>query len=104
MEEGVSLGDGKKLSVPGGPNHDTKPLSSNIAKDPATGNTLLMLSVIDNRLNLAERILELGADINERNYVSEKKKYFLFSPRASKLKVLMHIFPFPNIILAGQTF
>ena len=46
---------------------DLKPLSHIF--DHATGNTLLMLAAIDNRLNLLERILDLGCDINARNYV-----------------------------------
>ena len=38
--------------------------------DPATGNTLLMFAVIDNRINLMERIVNLGCEINARNHVS----------------------------------
>eukprot|EP00095_Tigriopus_kingsejongensis_P008369 maker-scaffold856_size87843-snap-gene-0.19 protein:Tk08369 transcript:maker-scaffold856_size87843-snap-gene-0.19-mRNA-1 annotation:"PREDICTED: uncharacterized protein LOC100122337" len=36
--------------------------------DPSTGNTLLMFAVIDNRINLMERIIDLGCDVNARNH------------------------------------
>lgn len=49
---------------------DLKPLRH--VFDHATGNTLLMLAVIDNRLNLLERLLDLGCEINARNYVSRR--------------------------------